>query len=301
VRAKQAGTPGGRAKQPPAAPAGPDDADQVEALSLRAKESRAAEKRALRKVEAFLTSGLANEARAASSVARDHAARATQLEQQAHAEAEHRARMAEAEARLEAGQAAIFGHAVKLFVGALGLDWNEASDDLLSACLKAITEGKRTEGGTWAVDLPTEAGAAARESIEAAWRSELADEHRLSQEAVEPGADPDPAEPQGSPDLAADAGARASDSLVADSAIERLPAPDDLGDFPEPNLPAWDDLPADWQRRFSLHRHLGCVEYQRHLRREQRQAELGTVTGPRRSSRWPSFRHPGLQAGDRLR
>jgi hypothetical protein len=205
--------------------------------------------------------------------------------------------MAEAETRLEEGQAVIFGHAVEIFVGALGLGWTQAHDDLLSACLGAITQGSRTEDGTWAIDLPIEAGAAAREAIEATWRKQLRSElGPLSQEPVESAYDPEPAEDQSIRRdylaLGADAGAGSPDSpaAVADSTI----AADDLGDFPD-DLPAWDDLPADWQQRFSLHRHLGCVEYQRHLQREQRQAELDRVAGPRHVSRWPSFRHPGLQ------
>jgi hypothetical protein len=287
-------------------PAGPDDADQTGALSLRAREARKAEKRALRKVETLLSASLANEARAASSVARDHAARAVQLEQQSHSEAEHRARMAESEARLTNIQTGLFVHIIRLFVGALGLRWTEPFDDLLAASLRALTTGTRNDDGRWVVDLPIEAGARAREEVETRWRRELVaggiegpTDLDLANQVDEDGdghVDEDPdQEGQDRRDylgLDANAGGGSVDSpaAVADSTIQ---APDDLGD-PEPGLPSWEDLPDDWQQRFSLHRQLGQVEYQRHLEREQRQAELGRI--PRRQSRWADFRNPHLQS-----
>jgi hypothetical protein len=150
-----------------------------------------------------------------------------------------------------------------------------------------------------------QAGTAAREEVDARWRRELRRELEAEgidrgQELGEPDEDPEGVESQVRSDyldLGADPGGGSVNSPSADSPVAAPPIdPDDLGDLPDPDLPSWESLPADWQERFALHRRLGQVEYQRHLGREQRESKLGRI--PRRASRWADFRHPQLRAED---
>jgi hypothetical protein len=88
------------------------------------------------------------------------------------------------------------------------------------------------------------------------------------------------------PEIEATAGATVADFSAADS-----PPPDDLS--PD-DLPAWEDLPADWKSRFGLNPSLGRWEYAQSVKREQKRKRR-VAAAPRSSQRERyDFRHPAM-------
>ncbi|HEY4897688.1 MAG TPA: hypothetical protein VII01_16585 [Solirubrobacteraceae bacterium] len=181
-----------RAKQashakPAATPRGTPDGLSPDDLHRRAADARRSESLATAKVDRLLAQGLANDARAASAVAKDSGVRASSLEADARLAKESEGRVRESEARLSDGQVWVHNKVVRLFLTSLGLGWTDAHDDLADAVLDAVCNAERVEGSDQAtVTIPPAEAERARAEVEAVW-SKAAEEAALAErEAAEP-------------------------------------------------------------------------------------------------------------------
>ncbi len=269
------------------APAGPViEPGAADDLLRRADEADKAERRTLRRVEAFLQEGDANAARAASQVARDHAARSVALRQAGAAAKADAARLAESETRVTEAQARMFGATARVFVLALGLGWSDAHEDLVTAAMAAIVSAEPTgDGDRVRVNLPQAEADSARAEVERLWRKQAMADARVELQEAEADALPDRTNYQKNLDGTAGA---PSDSTVA------LQEPDGgLGD----GLPPWDELPEGWKQRYAPgQRDLARWEYAAALRRRESEGRRAAAMGPRNSRRDAlDFRHPNLR------
>jgi hypothetical protein len=274
------------------------DGSDADALAARAAVARQDGDDAQAKVRDLMTEGRASDARALSQVVKDRSEQASRLEADARATREHELRVKAAETALRDEHIRLFQLAVRTFVRALGLGWGRAHDDLVWALLRALANAERDEHGKVVVGLPEPETSDARAAID-----------RVLVKREEPDAEDgdEPDEPESEHDGEADAiredypetseGPRAPVEKSAVAIADSTPAPDVLASAPEPDdLPAWDDLPADWKQRFALRRDLGRYEFAQELERE-RHADEQRTHQPRRPSRADAldFTHPGLK------
>jgi hypothetical protein len=243
-----------------------------------------------------------NGARALSQVAKDAGDRARNLEAEARLAREHELRVAEAQVRLAHGQARAFDLLAKSFFAALGVPWTDEISGLLVEMVQSLA-AEPIEDGRLAVRVSPAARIAARRAFERATtplRSPRA-EQELSADFLERVADvmhletTDEAEgfwrrmqdeiENESPAPPADLDAEPEGQL----AVHREPELTDADD----DLPAWDEIPPEWQAKYRLNPPLGRHEYAMALRRERSDAERAAAripTAPRR----PDFTHPAL-------
>ena len=284
-RARAQTSPGGGSQSKPAAP--PVAHGDPDTLLARAAEERAAERRALTKVNRLVRAGLGPDARALSSVASDAGRRASSLEQAAAHARETSARLATEEARLSEAHVQAFDTLARLFFTACGLGWRREHEALLTALLAAFAEAERGDDGKLRVTIPADEADAAREAIERAIRPRLVAALEEEREATNAGVT--------SPERETAAGG-AADFGATDSGLED-PPPDPPPAQPDPEadgLPGWDELDETWKRRYGLNRSLGIREYAAAQQREENnRRRVVAAPGPSRADRY-RFSHPGL-------
>ena len=266
------------------------DADTLEARAATARQDEAD---AQAKVRDLMAEGRASDARALSQVVKDRSDQASRLEADARATREHELRVKTAETALSDEHIRLFQLAGRTFVKALGLGWSRAHDDLVWALMRALANAERDENGKVVIALPEPETSAAREAID---RMLVKREESDAEDEDEP--DEPEAESEGIREdyLETSEAPRGTVEKSAVAVADFTPAPDVLAPEPEGDLPAWDDLPADWRQRFALRRELGRFEYAQVLDRERRENE-SRAHAARRPSRADAydFTHPGLQ------
>ena len=243
-----------------------------------------------------------NGARALSQVAKDAGDRAARLEGDARLQREHELRLQAEGQTISDNQIRLLGVLGRTFVSACGFGWGPEQEALFWACLRALNEAERLDARTVRILRPEPESAEARRAIgllpahddpkpvaapttaaeiEAEVAAEVADLLGVEPETLAP----EPVEPDPQGFLAPRSGAGAP-------GVEGAVAVSPVGD-----LPAFDELPADWQRRYRLRPDLGRSEYVNHLRRERRAEQERSDGVLTRAGRQPSFRHPGLSGG----
>lgn len=286
--------------------------DRADALLRRADEARTAEARALRKTDKLLSAGLAADARAASAVAKDAGDRSARLEQAAAAQREHELRVQAAETVVADWHVHVAGQLDRVFFESVGLGWGPAHEALLAALVQAFADGER-DGMKVSATIPKAEADAAREAIDGTlrrrYRAELRGELEGDPEDDGDEAPEDVAEGDsvGETSTAAEAPLEAPtrtnyDDLnpvgggvpsSCDVAKADSETPDDDPPSEPSDMPDFESLPLDWQRRYALNNPLGRYEWREELRRRER-ARRERENAPRRSCRQPSFQHPGL-------
>jgi hypothetical protein len=298
-------------------------------LLILADEARLDAATARQRMHEAMESGRAQDARALGQLVREATDRANGLEAEGRHEREHRLRLEQGQAQLRRDELRLMERLWRLGIEGLGIPWSEQIGAALSVVLRAFTSAPREDGNVHVrmSELAAEL-APARAAVHAALLRHLDrdegssessgtsvplrppkdDLDALDQDVVREieqarRGDSDPHElragpPQnrggGSPQnpvAVSPSEAPAEAGLPADvSSAEAATAP------PSDGLPGWEELPAEWRRRYSLNPDLGRYEFGNHLRRQERQREEDRRL-PRRPSPHQLFRHPGLEGG----
>jgi transposase len=267
------------------------DGDAVAQMRSTAGLARDLAEEAARQSQGAMRAGEAVKVRELSASAKMWAATATSLEQAS-------AVAASAEIRLTEAQGRLIVALIKDYHAAIGVPLTPSARTVLRHLLEQGERGSETPPPdaeraaeeirghfrqTLAAELAAEAVVELAE--EGMSGREVADVLGVGEATVRRDLDASNDAPEHE-DASENGGARDRDASNGADTIRTLAEQE-----PDDGLPAWDELPDEWQRKYALQPHLGRHEYANALKRE-------ALTGPlppTRPSRFAHLRHPGLR------